>query len=279
MKNINLYNNLRYKLHPNDSRKKYLYHYTSFKNAESILTSNSLSLGAFSQMNDPFEFLTINNPGLYFSGDYNKGVENSYEEHKNWVDGRNLKTRIVSFCEDVSGSILRRGWNLLNMWASYGQNQLGVCLVFDLESLKSNFLEYCRKDKDRSFVCRPVEYIDTDRISKIESEIWSIKKPKLEEIAFIKPLNFSNEQEFRFMLRDDKLTNTDPIKVPISSICAIILGSWIKYKSKDYNIINDIIKDQTMDIPILELNYRLFVNTLYYREYEESMIRKYLPIK
>lgn len=119
---------------------KYLYHYTSTRNAlDYILANETLKLGSFNYVNDPkeakiwpFKFIcTSPKSKEIFSTDI-------FEEVHNHIMNRSF---IVCFKQDdpsmnnESENNFKRGYSDSRMWSHYADNHEGVCLVFNKEKL------------------------------------------------------------------------------------------------------------------------------------------------
>lgn len=117
---------------------RFIYHYTSLETAEQyILPSGTLRLSQYTGTNDPKETRHWQfTPGTNGTADLSKY---SNTELSDWLSST-LKnhTKVICFCTDqpdLTGSniedLFKRGYTKPRMWAQYGANHRGVCLVID----------------------------------------------------------------------------------------------------------------------------------------------------
>lgn len=156
------------------SAEKYLYHYTSAEVAfQYILPDRVLKLGRYKNTNDPkeakswsFDFGTNEDRDL---GKYDQ------EAMSIWLNER-LKSGVRILCcscdtPPLTGShikdIFNRGFCKPRMWAQYGGDHSGVCLVFDKGRLSQNMRD--QLSETRTVVEGPIEYRDRD----IVRDLWN----------------------------------------------------------------------------------------------------------
>jgi hypothetical protein len=137
---------------------QYVYHYTSTETAiRHILQSTTLRLGPLATVNDPRESRLLGftylpkemlKPGL-LSGDASfYHLKNL--SHRNITDKASAllakRIKIACFARDTKSVTLDdpgyyRGYTRPAMWAYYGSNHTGVCLVFDRSQLIASILD------------------------------------------------------------------------------------------------------------------------------------------
>lgn len=131
------------------SADQYVYHYTSAETARDlILKDRTLRMGRILDTNDPKETMEWEF-NLWTAGSYDLGKYKMDEVSKWLSSALKANVRVACFCQDRAplkgdhvGEILQRGFAKSRMWAQYGKNHSGVCLVFDrsklLESVKTH---------------------------------------------------------------------------------------------------------------------------------------------
>lgn len=124
---------------------KYIYHYRSADTAiKYILPEGKLRLGKYNCTNDPKE---VKEWKFNLAG--SKGLDLPVQEWdvlSKWLsDELKSQTRVLCFSRDEAGltgnhmlDICKRGFCKPRMWAQYGGNHTGVCLVFDKDKLIKN---------------------------------------------------------------------------------------------------------------------------------------------
>lgn len=133
---------------PEINSEKWLYHYTSFETAiKYILPSGTLKMGEYGRVNDPKEAKL--NPNTYNFGQLpsDKEERNIFvierdEVCKKITDYFFHQIKIVCFSVDdlryekTLFHYFARGCIKPRMWAQYGDNNKGVCLIFDRNILE-----------------------------------------------------------------------------------------------------------------------------------------------
>jgi Protein of unknown function (DUF2971) len=124
-----------------------VYHYASVEAAlEHILATGKLRLSSYETTNDPAETKSCTF-GLVTTGPEDLGSHPHIETSSRFSSLLKKNARLVCFSTDVApltgddnADILNRGFAKPRMWAQYGRNHTGVCLVFNkarlLESLR-----------------------------------------------------------------------------------------------------------------------------------------------
>ncbi|QZA77868.1 DUF2971 domain-containing protein [Deefgea tanakiae] len=132
---------------------QYIYHYTKAETAiEFILENKNLRLSPFAKTNDPKE-----TKDWFFIPGTNQGrnLDKYTPEYLSKVLNPTLKqkTNLLCFSTDknLTGNHLtdmpNRGFCKPRMWAQYGGNHTGVCLIFDTLQFSDIFYEqFSNKD-------------------------------------------------------------------------------------------------------------------------------------
>ena len=123
---------------------EYLYHYTSAETARGfILKNGTLKLGTYTTTNDPKEARDWQF-SLWTAGSRDLGSYAFAETSKRFSDLLKRKAKLACFSTDTNPltgdpikDILNRGFAKPRMWAQYGVNHTGVCLVFRKSALLS----------------------------------------------------------------------------------------------------------------------------------------------
>ncbi len=164
-----------------------IYHFTTFESAVKILASQSLRYGKLIHMNDPNESFRQ----VYFQcnwipdNDTYKNLDKAKEE-------LNLYQQI-SFSRDTKK---RYGFQLQNMWGSYGAKGYGVCMVFNKDSIVKNIhKKYYGKIRYLNDYNPAIIIFQNKNNYGID---YSFKK-NIRSLFFNKSIEWKYEQEFRIV--------------------------------------------------------------------------------
>jgi len=209
--------------HEPRSSDQYLYHYTSLETFEDyILPSNTLRLSTLENLNDPKEAKFSSS----WSGTLN---EESHKELKVKIEDFHAnQIKVACFSRDNSNIEIQfdrsfPGYAKPSMWAHYGDSHKGVCLMFNKKMLISQFESTFSDPLRKKYA--PVKYqelkavnrtsmmslnrtMTPGNISYFEHELTAdFLKTMLdnfdtynEEMYFRKHGDWSNENEFRFLI-------------------------------------------------------------------------------
>lgn len=227
---INILQGLLYQLQNEDGTPRFLYHYTKFENAIKILASGQLFMRSLDKQNDPWEFYTREDTGVMGTGE---PIEETYQnliKHNQAIAERKNAVRLTSFSIDAKDKYsCRHGWNLFRMWAQYADNHAGICLIFNYKQLCNDF-NAAFADGTTLQIERPIKYVNLSELDEINEMFWKPIATVLDEghidHLFTKPADFEHEQEYRFLIANKKLNNSNEnLYIPIkNSICGIITG-------------------------------------------------------
>jgi hypothetical protein len=235
-----------------------LFHYTKSSIAlEKILYEKKLKFYLFKNSNDPREYGTtlISTVG----SDLTQAGNISALELVTRINRMKSKCRVMCFCSNKKPTIILRdtretedeysfslGWNKPRMWAQYGENHFGMCLVFSIKKIKeefekrqnqylifkSDFVKYAQKYR------HDLRAFDGNRLKNenVEDYLNTYLLENCEEFFFRKQADFRDESEYRVVVldRDEKLEYID-IK-PI--ICGVIVGN--RASRVYYSLINEL---------------------------------------
>jgi hypothetical protein len=216
-----------------------LFHYTSKVTViEKILLHQTLKFGKFSRTNDPQEY----RPKLSGAGGWGWGdttLPLVYETANLLESLFHEYSRFISFCTnsfEEKHIVKDSGLLKARMWAQYGDNHQGACLVISktklLKILKEQFQCKCH------LLHSAVQYIDPDNRGNPIQELSAgdFKKTSCYELAtahlikhqdkllFSKQFDYRDENEFRIVCIP-KEDATIEIKVPLNEILeGIIFG-------------------------------------------------------
>lgn len=222
---------------------KYVYHYTEYEKAHDyILRNRTLKIGCYKSTNDPKESKDWDFD--LFTRNFSRPLGRNEKSFSNKLSGA-LKscTKVVCFSQDdekLSGNhlneIFLRGWAKPRMWAQYGGNHSGVCLVFDREALNqaiekicSNAIvfrgsvSYANRSIISDFGLGPY-VIDCDQLEKLgfENYVKEHLQQYHRQLFFEKMVDWEHESEFRWVIFSQ---SAEDIFVEIvSSIKGIIFG-------------------------------------------------------
>ena len=190
-----------------DKESKYLYHYTSTeKLIEFILPSLNLKLNFLKNTNDPKEkkmstrFVIEN---IEFAGEY-------IELCRHFRDFIDKKYKVCCFSGDyLKDSEKYYGYQLVRMWATYGDNHKGVCLVID----KEKFSEENKVDNLNTFL-QEINYDSSvsnhffkegkELNTNYEQTTKDLITYNLNKIFFSKHHDWITENEIRFVTNSDR---------------------------------------------------------------------------
>lgn len=222
---------------------RFIYHYTSLNTAKRILNGLSLRMGVFQGTNDPkeskewqFDLLSRNHADF-------RGID-ARKLSSELSDSIKKHSRVLCFCKDGEGltgshlaDVSLRGHFKARMWAQYGGNHTGACLVFD----RGKLLERVRHDcgdaqllssgavtyRNRSVTAERDEYdyfIDYDALKTVGFErYWMLHAQRCHQrLFFEKALDWRDECEFRVVAL---LPKPREVFVDIwDCLCGVFLG-------------------------------------------------------
>ncbi|WP_022931910.1 DUF2971 domain-containing protein [Treponema bryantii] len=278
-------------------KKEYLFHYTSLDKCKSIINSHELWFNKISQTNDPYEnkkFDFFEKSELADIGldelDYNSDEVDEqawFFQYLTQTKNRMVKSFSFSSGEYVDFSVNNRpGYFLPRMWAQYGENSKGACLVFN----KNKLLTKLKSDLEPRyyFFAENVDYKDiTDKAysshmrkiiisrnkkifghgrCKNEQKVRDNLCENIRDYYYTKDIDWQGENEFRIIIINKKgNSNTEIEKVKIDladTLECVILGENLgfNYTDSDYYEINknDIYKmkkfceERNIDIKMLK---------------------------
>jgi hypothetical protein len=206
-------------------QEKYLYHYTSSNIAiHYILKDKTLKIGKYINTNDPketkdWQFFVGSNEG------HDLSKYNLDEISKKVTQALKHRANVICFSKDriLSGDhikdIFNRGFCKARMWAQYGDNHRGVCLIFDKSALNIAISNQFLNDFDiyggsvtyknrliveylsTSSYGINIDYLERLRLEKyVKAHIYTHHK----RLFFEKSEDWSNEDEFRWVLFSNK---------------------------------------------------------------------------
>lgn len=206
-----------------------LFHYTKTSIAiEHILYTKKFKLSLLKDINDPREYKFK----LFNTIWWSRGQDGTIRELSNraqTVINRILRyeCRVMCFCTNnkptlilSDGSSIKdehacsEGWSKSRMWAQYGQNHYGICLVFskrELESvlskmksqirdLQTSYVQYSQQDEIDSGAIT----LNGNRLEKEGVEKYSFNHviENSKELFFRKHIDYRDEAEFRVVIFD-----------------------------------------------------------------------------
>jgi hypothetical protein len=208
-----------------------LFHYTKLATARDILLpTKKFRLSQRADANDPWEyrFRLLNAVG-HFSPETDK----LYNEVHPYIDRvLRYECRVASFCSNHRPELvleneervedtyaLLEGWNKPRMWAQYGENHRGACVVFSRKTLEATLAGLGLSD--RSFKMGYVLYtqqnrmpfeaytIQATRLSQIGSQPYAVEfvLARMDDMFFLKHIDYRDESEYRLVIHDPKDRN------------------------------------------------------------------------
>lgn len=244
--------------------KRYLYHYTSIEKATNYILKNwSLRVSPILKTNDPKENLSwsfnLHSPSF---GDVGNPKWNTVSGRLSDVLKDNSK--VLGFCQDdadLSGNHMddncKRGFCKPRMWAQYGDNHSGVCLVIDFQKFVSAFKSYLGSSIIGAH--RSIEYVNRSHINGSEGDVYSIDIDYIEvngfdpfviaylkqcykKLFFEKMTDWQGEREYRFWV----FYRTDQeILIDIrDSLVGVMFGT--STKTSDIKSVLDLLKGKAV---------------------------------
>lgn len=208
---------------------KYLYHYTSIDKAvQFILKDRTLMFNSLRGTNDPKE-----SRNWKFDFHIDDNLSPTFKESTQlWRDvSEEIKTKckVLCFSKDMPGlgkdmlnDIYLRGFAKPRMWAQYGDNHKGLCLIFDRKRIESLLIE--QFDQESELYGSDISYRNSPLKGDIRSSPYTLNYPLLRELGiaeyvkrhiytynseliFEKSLDWRDENEYRFLMHIDSLEN------------------------------------------------------------------------
>ena len=182
-----------------------LYHYRSFDTAvKYILPDLKLRLSPIVNTNDPRE-----NKSFIFAAISNAGLDLAELNKRNEEISKTLRDdcKVLCFSDDNPPYF---GYEMSRMWAYYGGNHQGVCLVFDkTEFINENKtvinaeylrnINYFKFDIKKEYTHKTVDHIEMEKLGK-EKYIKEVFRPtNLEHLYFTKNKEWDSETEIRLI--------------------------------------------------------------------------------
>jgi hypothetical protein len=214
-----------------------LYHYTSLEKFFAISASKTLRASAIRRVNDPTETEEFNRHGV-------RGAVTNDEESLRLQIQQTMRLRqiinevkvqalVACFSTDKveACGFIRKGFAIPQMWAHYGQNHRGVCLVFSksalLSSMNTAYPECIHRE-----VTYNTELVSGAHISldpDVATHLSDVEiRDKAAEAAskmfwFNKDSGWAYEQEYRLIIPQ---TTEQFVQISLDSILkGIVLGS------------------------------------------------------
>jgi hypothetical protein len=245
---------------------EYLFHYTNENNIDNILKKQTLLFNNIYLTNDPYENKIFD---LFDYKEMNKNINITEKQKFYFQHYTNMKNRIIktiSFCiGDYNNKTInennRPAYLYPRMWAQYGNNSKGICLVFD----KKKLLNYIEKQLSFDFYifANPIKYLDIfdlnhvneiEKLIKNRNRIFKHPNPykremlvnnmidNIDKYFFIKDEDWAGEHEFRILIINKAHNNEigpKKIKLDMSKVLhCVVLGENFVYRNEEEEQIN-----------------------------------------
>ena len=225
----------------------YVAHYTTFDNAIKIIDSNKIKLSHKEMANDLHE----SNKNWFFDEAYYTNNRNHIEQCDNikkQIENR-INKHIQTFAT-IGYQENRKFFNRPRAWAQYGDNNNGICLIFDKNKLTTAFSEnkqiiklYNKKidyiDWLQDINGMQTDYTNHEDITKLQILLDNPrllyeevnKNFSLQHRLFNKDIDWEHENEYRWLVFSEILENicidyNDALK-------AIVLGANVNNRLKN----------------------------------------------
>ncbi len=229
-----------------------LFHYTKTSIAiEHILYEKQFKLSLLKDTNDPreYKFKLFSVMGWSLKPNTTSELLNRAQTAIDRI--LRQQCRVMCFCTNKKPNLIlndgntiedthicSEGWSKSRMWAQYGQNHYGICLVFSKEEINNilNGMKSEIRDFKASYVKYSQQYqidfdsitLDGNRLENEGVEEYSFKHvlENSEEFFFTKHIDYRDEAEFRFVIfephRKDTYKNLEYLDVKPSLKCVIV---------------------------------------------------------
>ena len=155
------------------------------------------------------------------------------------------KCKVLCFSKDKKGlgddflnDIYLRGFAKSRMWAQYGDNHKGVCLIFNKQSIEALLIEQFGSISD--LYATDIKYKNRPLKGDIFKSPYSLNYPLLKELGvteyvrrhiythndeliFEKSLDWRDEDEYRYMLLIENINN-QYLKYE-NALCGVVFGA------------------------------------------------------
>jgi len=197
-----------------------LYHYTSLSTCiENILGKKLFKFSPVEKMNDPKEsdFTIVLHNKIFKYDNINVDLLYEYFQRRTKIACFTIDNPKSYKTTDEQNPFKGKAFNHPRMWAQYGENHKGVCLIFDLESIskKVQSLEQIKVIQDRviyseKYLMELLDEEDPYWINTEQLEQLGIEKYYLKHVMankriyyFRKHLDWKDESEYRIVLIND----------------------------------------------------------------------------
>ncbi|ARR51888.1 DUF2971 domain-containing protein (plasmid) [Photobacterium damselae subsp. damselae] len=217
-----------------------LFHFTRKEIVlEHILCNKTLRMGEFSGTNDPQEYKPklMDTVGFELEEHHDKKLE----KVETIIDSLlREKSKFISFCQNdiVDNRLFSHGVLKSRMWAQYGENHKGACIVVSKSKLinqletkfKSNYHIYCRNIQyEEPNLDRNIPYLDINcsELNSLSASEIAIKfvTQHTKECFFTKQPDYKDEMEFRCVVIPTSFESEPPIYIDLlQCVHSVILG-------------------------------------------------------
>ncbi|MEW6713574.1 MAG: DUF2971 domain-containing protein [Nitrospirota bacterium] len=201
-----------------------IFHYTRASVAlEEILFYGKFRLSLLKDTNDPWEykFQLLNMSGWSLPNE----VIELYDKAHPVIDRIiRMESRVMCFCSNTvptiildTGDTIRDtvvntiGWNKSRMWAQYGENHRGICLVFSRKAIEAEFANIKEgvitenmQYTTRASIRRNAYTLNGNQLVKdgVENYCYNHIKQHSEALFFTKYIDYRDESEYRVVVFD-----------------------------------------------------------------------------
>ncbi|MBM5064231.1 DUF2971 domain-containing protein [Vibrio parahaemolyticus] len=229
--------------------------------------NRTLRFGEFSGTNDPQEYKSKSTGAIGWG--WEDHHDQKIEEATLLIDKiLREKSKFMSFCQNdiVADNLQSHGVLKSRMWAQYGENHRGVCIVVSkaklIEQLTTEFelnyrldygnIRYEEPDLSRNIPCLDIDGPELDNLTSSDVAINFITN-HIDELLFTKQPDYKDEAEFRLVLTPKSLEHVSvPIYVDLlQCVHSIILGDAFPkvYKPTIFQLA------QELKIPVKKLHW------------------------
>lgn len=187
--------------------------YTSFHSLMRILNTKKASVCSIVGMNDKSE--------CYYFDSYieNKGVSDFVTMSPSTV--HELNSNFIMSCSGINRK------DKLTMWRMYGDEAKGVCLVYKIDDMGSDFVlapvSYANEDGSHPEIDFIKDLQENLRIVFPSLDVWK---------HFFKPFEYADENEIRLLYKDVNASNYKWIQATGDILCPIVEFPIEKQKNR-----------------------------------------------
>jgi len=218
---------------------KYVFHYTSLKNCVEILDTHHIRLSPLERTNDPYEWTNwpLDWVDRYLPKDTKAIEERHLSIQQTWSQIRKRFQVFGGYCESKANEGPKQdGRTQIPMWAHYGDNHEGVCLVIDRKRFTENLRVLFPSSFSKSVRYGGISGADYLKAHDLPESLLNVQDHKtlvrkharehIDQLFYTKSRAWQGESEWRWVVDHWR---EDYIHVPIDhSLIEVVLGQKVR---------------------------------------------------